>query len=810
MNWRLFGKRLSVGVVTCALLAVSLLPAAPAVALSTDSAAIASVAAQQSDQGVVRPGGADLYDLPNGSVIDTLPAVSFVSLHGRSGDSTWLVVSTAAGATGWVQTSQVIAYNIAALPVMDGEVTGEETSGDAGNDSPAAQPTATERIVLPSATPTTPPTNTPTSTPTFTPSPTPTLTPTPTPSPTPLPPTSTNTPTTAPTATRSPNLPAAGTLSPRDVVVGVVNVRGATLGSEPGEDDGATLSAGATVTLIARNEAGNWVQVRRNDGSMAWLPRTTVVAFGVDELPVVGADSADAVIADEVISSEDASTTDAPTGETAELATVAAVATTSESAGAEASTDNSLVVETGATGADATVLLTGGRLNIRFGPGEEYTVLGKALPDETVSLLGRTEAGDWLRIAQQGTEGATGWVNATYIETTADIAALPVEGTEAPTTPGSLEEVVPAPTPAPSGASSNATGTQTANVTAPLTPVPSLTPASIPSATPRSAAVVRTAATGLQGNIVFQDGRDGIWLLDLDNSEVRRLTSGFDPSFSPDGRTIAFVRGDGSNNGIYTIGIDGSNERKIWGEGEILRHPKYSPDGRHIVFSRLSGEWKCYNLEFLGCITLRQLIAWFPEAAIPAVSKAILGDAERLSFPNWGISRVGAQGGDFLDIHALDSAIAPDWNQNGIVYQSNAGLEITTDASDGETRSIFHGGWDHDPDWQPGGEWIVYTSREGSHWEIWRVTPDGGGIVALTRPETTLVNQLPSNVAPAWSPDGSRIVYLSNRADDEEAGAWRLWTMNADGSDKRRLPVEVPIDYSFAAEQVADWGPAVP
>jgi hypothetical protein len=32
--------------------------------------------------------------------------------------------------------------------------------------------------------------------------------------------------------------------------------------------------------------------------------------------------------------------------------------------------------------------------------------------------------------------------------------------------------------------------------------------------------------------------------------------------------------------------------------------------------------------------------------------------------------------------------------------------------------------------------------------------------------------------------------------------------MNADGSDKRRLPIDLPIDYAFAAEQVADWGPA--
>ncbi len=79
--------------------------------------------------------------------------------------------------------------------------------------------------------------------------------------------------------------------------------------------------------------------------------------------------------------------------------------------------------------------------------------------------------------------------------------------------------------------------------------------------------------------------------------------------------------------------------------------------------------------------------------------------------------------------------------------------------------------------------------------------------MALTRPETTLVDQLPSNVAPAWSSDGSQIVYLSNRTDDEEAGAWRLWVMDADGSNKQRLPIDLEIDYVFGGEQVVSWGP---
>ena len=64
----------------------------------------------------------------------------------------------------------------------------------------------------------------------------------------------------------------------------------------------------------------------------------------------------------------------------------------------------------------------------------------------------------------------------------------------------------------------------------------------------------------------------------------------------------------------------------------------------------------------------------------------------------------------------------------------------------------------------------------------------------------------PDNVAPAWSPDGKTILFLSNR----DGGAWRLYRMNADGSDQALfLPgalKDIPFRYDFAAERVVSWG----
>ena len=174
--------------------------------------------------------------------------------------------------------------------------------------------------------------------------------------------------------------------------------------------------------------------------------------------------------------------------------------------------------------------------------------------------------------------------------------------------------------------------------------------------------------------------------------------------------------------------------------------------------------------------------------------------------PEWGLSRVDVNGKEFRDLAALTSAQAPNWSADGIVYQANNGIEVTADKPEATTRSVVQAPYYQDPNWQPGGNRIVFQSREGSHWEIFVVNSDGTGLAALTRPVTNLVDELPSNVAPAWSPDGHWIVYLSNRSDQNSAGDWRLWVMDANGGNQHPLPVDIAIDYSFVNEQVVSWG----
>jgi Tol biopolymer transport system component len=73
---------------------------------------------------------------------------------------------------------------------------------------------------------------------------------------------------------------------------------------------------------------------------------------------------------------------------------------------------------------------------------------------------------------------------------------------------------------------------------------------------------------------------------------------------------------------------------------------------------------------------------------------------------------------------------------------------------------------------------VVFTStRETGVNEIWTMNSDGTGARRLT-------NNPGNDQMPAWSPDGTRIVWASIRPGSP---ARELWIMNADGSDQRRL-----------------------
>ncbi len=69
-------------------------------------------------------------------------------------------------------------------------------------------------------------------------------------------------------------------------------------------------------------------------------------------------------------------------------------------------------------------------INVRSGPGVEYSTIGKLQAGQSVPALGRSPGGDWVQIAFPNGPGGVGWVYAYLVTVTGSLAAV-----EPPPTP---------------------------------------------------------------------------------------------------------------------------------------------------------------------------------------------------------------------------------------------------------------------------------------------------------------------------------------------------------------------------------------
>jgi dipeptidyl aminopeptidase/acylaminoacyl peptidase len=412
-------------------------------------------------------------------------------------------------------------------------------------------------------------------------------------------------------------------------------------------------------------------------------------------------------------------------------------------------------------------------LNLRSGPGITYAVLDVLLEGEQAEIIGRHSASGWWQVRLA--DGRTGWVTGKtpYVQVSGDTSGVPA-------------------------ATSNAS----------------------PSAAP--------SGPGGKGTIVFQTASGGpIYVVNADGTDLRYLTTGMDPALSPDGRQVAFTRWQGSGHGtpgnLWVINLDGSGERAILGDVSQPKAPVWSPDGSQIAISmqsggRLAPEYKCSQGLPSDPLIADEDGDYFK---VKVEVEADGGVDVKLCYtllphPFWGLELVDVASGKFEELPRDLFSYAPTWdpaNDWRLVYDGERGL-VNLDLNLGTTWALTQDPRDHTPTFSPDGTRLAVAYQQQDHWDIHVMNADGSGRVRLTETplrtiaEQRIQGQEPrswNNTAPAWSPDGSQIAFLTDRN-----GQWEIWVMNADGSDQRPLfpaglPQGVALEYYSVGERVLSW-----
>ena len=116
--------------------------------------------------------------------------------------------------------------------------------------------------------------------------------------------------------------------------------------------------------------------------------------------------------------------------------------------------------------------------------------------------------------------------------------------------------------------------------------------------------------------IVFVSSRGDVnqlYTMDIDGQNEKHFNPNrydcYNPTISPDGKTIAYVSARDGDMEIYLIDADGQNERRITGEIGVSIHPAFSPDGQQLAYvSDRSNTFHIYLMSLDKPITREELV----------------------------------------------------------------------------------------------------------------------------------------------------------------------------------------------------------
>jgi len=345
--------------------------------------------------------------------------------------------------------------------------------------------------------------------------------------------------------------------------------------------------------------------------------------------------------------------------------------------------------------------------------------------------------------------------------------------------------------------------------------------------------------------VAFQSNRGGtsrIWLKQVGGGGELVLTPGPDyaPRFSPDGSTILFTRDEGDNRfSVYRVPIlggesrklvdgagyadwsrdgtriafirqtteagrvtssvwiansDGSGEKKLTtAEGRVLVAPRWSPDSKRLLVSdNAFGNYanppfvidvdseQSKVIDAVGKSTIFSTTAWVDDdrilvAAVPIGTNFVSGAGSVVDLVDVGSGAVTPLFRTQAPIVTLDLD-----RKNRVVFDQ---VPLRQNLREVDVSTGREGRWltrgqaiDRQPAFSPDGSRVVFSSNMTGNLDLSVASLDDGSIRRLT-------DDAADDFDPAFTADGKSILWSSKR----ETGHYEIWTANADGSGARRI-----------------------
>ena len=285
----------------------------------------------------------------------------------------------------------------------------------------------------------------------------------------------------------------------------------------------------------------------------------------------------------------------------------------------------------------------------------------------------------------------------------------------------------------------------------------------------------------------------------LQASDISRLRSVGSVEFSPDGRRVAYTvvmrdRPGRPYSQIWILDVASGKSTRLGAEKERAGEPKWSPDGKSLAY--FGGEDEQEGLRVAaadgtGAIFLAKVSG--SNSPLPGQGSGVTWspDSKQIAFVSAtpGPETADATGDPIVITRYLYKPTAGEGHTR---FNDNRRLHIfAVDIATKQVRQLTQGNDDeHSIDWSPDGSEILFCSNrepnsdEFFQYDVFALNVASGAIRRVTATEST-------EYAPVWSPDGKHIAFAGTRRGltDRETTMedTHVWVMNADGSDRREL-----------------------